>query len=203
MIVNLSIEKSSKRARNVSKVDKDDDEEWLAALEAGELNERGGIMKHPAMTTARQRAMMGSDPQQQLLELPTGRTPNREMTEEMQARKNELARKRRQREAKKREEQKKNTVKKLITKPAGARKKEDDKQRKSRYADQPMVRYISNAEGFALSFPPGMDFPLKTQRAQKPADRALCSVKGCTNMKRYTCSRTLLPVCSLECYKKV
>jgi hypothetical protein len=60
----------------------------------------------------------------------------------------------------------KNTVKKLITKPAGARKKEDDKQRKSRYADQPMVRYISNAEGFALSFPPGMDFPLKTQRAQ-------------------------------------
>jgi hypothetical protein len=146
MIVNLSIEKSSKRARNVSKVDKDDDEEWLAALEAGELNERGGIMKHPAMTTARQvevftilkimcvwksimcpqRAMMGSDPQQQLLELPTGdgaiditcilavsvilftlgRTPNREMTEEMQARKNELARKRRQREAKKREEQK-------------------------------------------------------------------------------------------------
>lgn len=203
MIVNLSIEKSSKRARNVSKVDKDDDEEWLAALEAGELNERGGIMKHPAMTTARQRAMMGSDPQQQLLELPTGRTPNREMTEEMQARKNELARKRRQREAKKREEQKKNTVKKLITKPAGARKKEDDKQRKSRYADQPMVRYISNAEGFALSFPPGMDFPLKTQRAQKPADKALCSVKGCTNMKRYTCSRTLLPVCSLECYRKV
>ena len=35
-----------------------------------------------------------------------GRTPDREMTEEMQARKNELARKRRQREARKREEQK-------------------------------------------------------------------------------------------------
>ena len=54
VIVNLSLERSSKRARNVGKVVRDDEDEWLEALEAGELNERGGIMKYPAMTTARQ-----------------------------------------------------------------------------------------------------------------------------------------------------
>jgi INO80 complex subunit B len=29
-----------------------------------------------------------------------------------------------------------------------------------------------------------------------------CGVEGCTNMKKYCCSRTGMPLCSLECYHK-
>jgi len=32
--------------------------------------------------------------------------------------------------------------------------------------------------------------------------RVNCTVPGCTNLKKYSCSRTGLPLCSLECYKK-
>ncbi|XP_062509715.1 INO80 complex subunit B-like isoform X2 [Corticium candelabrum] len=187
--------------QKIGKANQDDDE-WLQALEAGELNERGDIMKYSFATTARQRAMMGSDAQEELLELPSGPARGREITEEMQARKDEITRKRRQREAKKREEQKKNTVKKLITKTTGTRKKEDDKKR-TRYLDRPTVQYISNKDGYALCFPPGMDFPFKAQTARKPPDKRVCAVEGCSNARRYTCSKTHLPLCSLECYKKV
>ena len=36
-----------------------------------------------------------------------------------------------------------------------------------------------------------------------PKEKVLCAVEGCDNMKRYSCSKTNLPLCSLECYKKV
>ena len=35
-----------------------------------------------------------------------------------------------------------------------------------------------------------------------PKQRASCGVSGCRNQKKYSCSRTGVPLCSLDCYKK-
>ena len=36
-----------------------------------------------------------------------------------------------------------------------------------------------------------------------PLRPVMCAVEGCVNAKRYSCSQTKLPLCSLECYKKI
>ena len=36
-----------------------------------------------------------------------------------------------------------------------------------------------------------------------PKPRPTCSAQGCKNVKKYSCSSNNLPVCSMECYKKV
>lgn len=34
-----------------------------------------------------------------------------------------------------------------------------------------------------------------------PCDQKMCGVDGCENPKKYSCSKTGLPLCSLQCYK--
>lgn len=36
----------------------------------------------------------------------------------------------------------------------------------------------------------------------RPKPVVLCGVAGCENPKRYSCSKTRIPLCSLECYRK-
>lgn len=190
--------------------DSDDQEEqkWLDALEKGELDDYGRVKqdKDVSMMTARQRAMLGHEieGENQLLELPTEPRRKNEDTEEAQRRRKQRAKKRKQQMQKKIEENKTQTVKKLLDREATRSRKEEEKQARKKKQEVPHIRYVSNYQGFAMSFSTGLEFPLQMQSSQgPPKPRSACSAQGCTNLKKYSCSSNNLPVCSMACYKKV
>jgi len=56
--------------------------------------------------------------------------------------------------------------------------------------------------GRTITFPPGMDIPIRN--TVSPLEHPVfikCSVEGCANRKKYACSKTSAPLCSLACYK--
>ncbi|XP_038058261.1 INO80 complex subunit B-like isoform X3 [Patiria miniata] len=182
----------------------DEEEAWLDALEAGQLDDYGEIKrdKDPSLLTARQRAMlhgMSAEEEKQLLQLPSGAKPP-EMTVEMLEKKAEKAQKRRAQAHKKVEEHKKQTIARLLKKQDS--KLKGMKARSRRGADSPRIRYVSNMHRVTLSFPLGMHYPLDKQVAQAPKPVVVCGAAGCSNPKKYSCSKTGIPLCSLECYKR-
>jgi len=65
------------------------------------------------------------------------------------------------------------------------------------------ILYINRMDLITLSFPPGMDYPLPMKSSLPPAPPVtFCFISGCPNRKKYSCSRTKVPLCSLECYNK-
>jgi len=187
--------------------DDQDEQKWLDALEKGELDDFGRVKqdKDVSMMTARQRAMLGHEieGENQLLELPTEPRRKNEDTEEAQKRRKQRAKKRKQQMQKKIEENKAQTVKKLLDREATRSRKEEEKARRKKQ-EVPHIRYISNQSGIALSFSSGMEFPLQNKLSPgTPKPRPTCSAQGCKNLKKYSCSSNNLPVCSMECYKKV
>lgn len=146
-----------------------------------------------------QKALLHKQQSQPLLELPMG-YKEKEMTAEMMQKREERARKRRLQAAKKAEESKNQTIERL-TKTSKAKIK-SMKERKSKLSQCPMVRYSDSARGKAISFPAGVPAPAPAPpRPPLPAPVS-CGVDGCTNLKRYSCSKTGVPLCSLECYKR-
>ncbi|XP_077996051.1 INO80 complex subunit B-like isoform X2 [Glandiceps talaboti] len=181
--------------------DDSDEEAWLKALESGKLDDDSDWRKKdPSLLTARQRAMLhGPNQNEQLLQLPSGyKQP--EMTEEMLQRKAQKAKKRRQQAQKKIEENKKQTIERLLKKQE-AKGKQGKKVQKG--LNIPKVTYVNSLHGSSISVPVGMDFPLTKQTIVEPSrKRQVCGITGCNNTKKYCCSKTGLPLCSLECYKK-
>ena len=74
--------------------------------------------------------------------------------------------------------------------------------RAGRKADTPKVTYVCNENGISVSLPAGIPFPIEAQRVDKPPSKPKCGVKGCRNERKYSCSKTGIPLCSLQCYKK-
>lgn len=67
---------------------------------------------------------------------------------------------------------------------------------------EPMIIYkITNTESL-LTLPPGVPFPMESKLPIKIPKPTLCGISGCTNLKKYNCSKTGVPLCSLDCYKK-
>lgn len=65
------------------------------------------------------------------------------------------------------------------------------------------VRYIDRREeGPMLIFPNGT-IPASFEPEIILREPTVCSVEACHNPKRYLHSRTLRPVCSLQCYQKI
>lgn len=124
----------------------------------------------------------------------------KEMTAEMMQKREERARKRRLQAAKKAEENKNQTIERL-TKTSKAKNK-SMKERKSKQSQCPMIRYSDSAQGMAISFPAGVTAPSPAPSRPPPAALVNCGVSGCTNSKKYSCSKTGVPLCSLECYKR-
>ncbi|XP_048041513.1 INO80 complex subunit B [Megalobrama amblycephala] len=179
----------------------DEEERWLEALEKGELDDNGELKKEidESLLTARQKALLHKQQIQPLLELPMG-YKEKELTAEMMQKREERARKRRLQAAKKAEENKNQTIERL-TKTSKAKIK-SMRERKSKQAQLPMVRYSSNAQGAAVSYPIGIPAPMPAAPSASPPAPASCGVSGCSNLKKYSCSKTGTPLCSLECYKK-
>lgn len=124
----------------------------------------------------------------------------KEMTAEMMQKREERARKRRLQAAKKAEENKNQTIERL-TKTSKAKSK-SARERKSKQSQCPMIRYSDSALGMAISFPMGVSPPAPAPPRAPAAAPVNCGVGGCTNLKKYSCSKTGVPLCSLECYKR-
>ncbi|MGH0169202.1 UNVERIFIED_CONTAM: hypothetical protein FKN15_059512 [Acipenser sinensis] len=181
-------------------VPEDEEEKWLDALEKGELDDNGELKKEidESLLTARQKALLHKQQSQPLLELPMG-YKEKEMTEEMMQKREERARKRRLQAAKKAEENKNQTIERL-TKTNKAKIK-TMRERKSKQSQCPMVRYIDSFKGTTISYPYGVATPTVAKPCPLPT-AVPCGVSGCLNVKKYSCSKTGIPLCSLECYKK-
>ncbi|CAF90536.1 unnamed protein product, partial [Tetraodon nigroviridis] len=179
----------------------DEEERWLDALEKGELDDNGELKKEvdESLLTARQKALLHKQQSQPLLELPMG-YKEKEMTAEMMQKREERARKRRLQAAKKAEENKNQTIERL-TKTSKTKIK-SMKERKSKQNQCPMIRYSDSARGVAVSFPAGVPAPAPAPPRPTPTTRVSCGVGGCTNLKKYSCSKTGVPLCSLDCYKR-
>ncbi|XP_053375956.1 INO80 complex subunit B-like [Mercenaria mercenaria] len=178
----------------------DEEKEWLSALEKGELDDYGEVSKgkkDPSLMTARQRALKHGTQEQELLQLPTGYRQV-ELTEEQLKRREQRANKRKQMAQEKREKDKRQTIDRLLKKQESRLKKG----RGGRKTDAPKVTYINNTSGISISVPEGIQFPFEAQKSEKPPPRPKCAVKSCKNDKKYSCSKTGVPLCSLECYKK-
>lgn len=107
--------------------------------------------------------------------------------------------KRKQLADEKREKDKKKTMERLL-------KKQDSKaakQSKPRVLRTtiPSVTYKQNTDITILCFPEGYEYPLNSKRIENYPAVTYCSM-GCGNLKKYSCSQTGAPLCSLSCYKK-
>ncbi|KAM4053294.1 INO80 complex subunit B [Anomaloglossus baeobatrachus] len=187
--------------------EQDEEMRWLDALERGDLDVNGDLKRETdeSLLTARQRALL------QKQQAPAGplyppamySRPPQEMSQEMLVKREEKARKRRLQAAKKAEESKKQTIERLTktSKSRGAKPAASGR-RGGRQPPCPTIRYQNNAHSITMSYPPGVPHPVPAgPRAALPAPQ-LCGAPGCSNPKKYSCSRTHIPLCSLQCYHK-
>lgn len=139
---------------------------------------------------------------QLLLALPNFKYKEKEkppLTAEDIEKSKEKAQKRKQLADEKREKDKKKTMERLL-------KKQDSKMVKStkmRPIKQqlPVFSYRNTADKITVSYPLTVEFP-SAKLPIEPPEPKLCGISGCKNHKRYSCSKTNVPLCSLECYKK-
>lgn len=107
--------------------------------------------------------------------------------------------KRKQLADEKREKDKKKTMERLL-------KKQESKLGKTSKAKStrntcPVIIYRQSAEGRFIKCPSDMEYPLKAGKIINHPQPVYCSM-NCGNVKKYNCSQTGVPLCSLECYKK-
>lgn len=107
--------------------------------------------------------------------------------------------KRKQLADEKREKDKKKTMERLL-------KKQDSKaakQAKSKVVKSsiPAIVYKQNMEKTVMLFPEGFDYPLQCNKILQIPEKKYCCM-DCGNLKKYSCSRTGNPLCSLDCYKR-
>ncbi|KAL0111434.1 hypothetical protein PUN28_012971 [Cardiocondyla obscurior] len=188
-----------------------EEERWLDAIESGKLEEVDDELKKikpkdPKLMTARQRAMFerktDTEPNpavEQLMSLPTG-YKEKVMTAEAIQKAALKSLKRKQLADEKREKDKKKTMERLLKKQESKASKVISKGRLSK-RQVPLVTYRLTIEGSSISLPPGENFPLSPIKGKSPSKQILCGVNGCKNPKRYSCSKTGIPLCSLKCYK--
>ena len=111
--------------------------------------------------------------------------------------------KRKELELVKREEDKKKTMDRLLLKKdSKATKLIKASSKKSQGHNLPKWTYRITAEGATFSLPTGVDFPLSPSKLGTPPTPVKCSISDCQNVKRYNCSKTGQPLCSLACYRK-
>ncbi|KAJ9599710.1 hypothetical protein L9F63_026441, partial [Diploptera punctata] len=191
-----------------------EEERWLDAIESGKLEEVDDELKKikpkdPKLMTARQRAMFerktDKEPSpggEQLLALPSG-YKEKVMTAEAIQKAALKSQKRKQLADEKREKDKKKTMERLLKKQESKSGKSNNRSRSTR-KHIPRISYRNTVDGISISLPQNIEFPLQAQTAlgKSTAVPAQCGVDGCVNMKKYSCSRTGIPLCSLECYRK-
>ncbi|KAM4604504.1 INO80 complex subunit B [Discoglossus pictus] len=183
--------------------EQDEETRWLDALERGELDVNGELKREidESLLTARQKALLQKQQAPALFPPAVYPTPSQELSEEMLVKREEKARKRRLQAAKKAEESKKQTIERL-TKTSKSRGAKPNRERRGRHPPCPTMRYQSTAHIITVSYPPGIPSPTPVEPLLALPAPTICSIVGCVNPKKYSCSRTHVPLCSLECYRK-
>ncbi|CAH4037342.1 INO80 complex subunit B [Pieris brassicae] len=188
-----------------------EEERWLDAIKSGKLEEVDEELKKikpkdPKMMTARQRAMYerGTDKEtspggEVLLALPSG-YKEKVMTAEALQKAALKSQKRKQLADEKREKDKKKTMDRLLKKQESKNLKNAHRGKPTR-KQEPMIVYKNNNNSITLTFPQGMAIPLTCKAIIEPPKALKCGIQGCNNDKKYNCSKTDVPLCSLECYK--
>lgn len=216
---NSDAEESTPKRQRKRQKSEDEEEKWLDAVESGNLHAVDAELKSirdPKLMTARQRAMVDrknvdfyNDEESGHMSLSyiTSKKSKSEKDEEENQRIKALkSAKRKEIEQEKREQDRIKTVERLLN------KKESTLKNAAAFAcmetkpnpalNVPKIIYIQRKEGITLSFPLGMEVPIVAQKGVKPRPPTKCSVKNCKNIKKYNCSKTGRPLCSLQCYKK-
>uniref|UniRef100_U5EWG8 INO80 complex subunit B-like conserved region domain-containing protein n=1 Tax=Corethrella appendiculata TaxID=1370023 RepID=U5EWG8_9DIPT len=207
-------EKSGKKKKGKGGKDSgtsSEEERWLDAIESGKLEEVDDELKKikpkdPKLMTARQRAMYERNTDKEpspggevLMALPSG-YKEKVMTAEAIQKAQIKSQKRKQMADEKREKDKKKTMERLLKK----QESKTVKQIKNRPVkiQVPMISYRMTLEGATISLPPNVEFPLKPQEPIQAPKPIICGMPNCTNIKRYNCSKTNIPLCSYKCYKQ-
>lgn len=182
---------------------KSDEETWLDALEKGELDDTGAVKKEKDVSamTARQRALHGEaiEGENELLQLPMYPQRNDEENEEFERKRKLRATRRKQQMEKQIEETKAHTIEKLLTK---GQKTKKDVSRSNKNVG-PYFKYSNNKDGVFITCPENIEFPFEKKTQNEHPLAVLCSIDGCKNIKKYACSTSKRPVCSLQCYKLI
>lgn len=204
------VSSSKKKKKGKDSGTSSEEERWLDAIESGKLEEVDDELKKikhkdPKLMTARQRAMLErkTDKEtggEQLLALPTGYR-EKVMTPEMAEKAALKSQRRKQQADEKREKDKKKTMERLLRKQESKAGKQNSRGRGNK-KQIPLIRYRNSLDSISIDLPPGTPFPLEKKIARPPPEQELCGVPNCTNVKMYYCSKTIVPVCSLECYRK-
>lgn len=199
-------QKPRKKGRNKDSGTSSEEERWLDAIESGKLEQVDDELKKikdPKLMTARQRAMYerGTDKEPSpggeiLMALPSG-YKEKVMTAEAIQKAQIKSQKRKQLADEKREKDKKKTMERLLKKQESKISK-NSKNRPTKTA-VPMISYKNTLFGATITFPPNTALPFSKQAIDTPKEFIPCAL--CGSAKKYSCSRTNIPLCSFKCYK--
>jgi len=195
-------------------VDVDDEEEQVEqedeflSIDGDEELDEFSMMNRKL--TSRQMAMQGNTGASDLLSLPMEdkkKSGKGVLTEEARLRKVTQAVKRKMKQDEEQTKIRDMVISQLLSRTSKPKNgDEDGKQMPKKYVlhTKDIVSYISGPKGSSLSFPLSASIlPIPPQKARYPPPPTKCAAPNCSNPKRYNCSHTKLPICSIECYKIV
>uniref|UniRef100_A0A7N0VJZ2 INO80 complex subunit B-like conserved region domain-containing protein n=1 Tax=Kalanchoe fedtschenkoi TaxID=63787 RepID=A0A7N0VJZ2_KALFE len=158
-----------------------------------------------------------------LIEFPNGLPPapprkQKEKTSEIeqQLKRAEALQKRRMQVEKANQELEAEAIRKILGQDSSRKKKENQiKKRQEELAQEKadnamklapnVVRWTFGLNGIFVTFSEEMGLPsiFKQERPSYPPPREKCAGPSCPNKYKYRCSKTKLPLCSLQCYKAI
>ncbi|MCO5587658.1 hypothetical protein L7F22_041609 [Adiantum nelumboides] len=186
------------------------------------VDSRGGVP-----LTARQRALQSSkeglaDVGSNVIEFPEGLThsaPKKQKevlsAAERQLKKEEAAQKRRQQVEKAAKEIQAVAIQKILCQDSQRKKREGKLQKQREEMEQEKkaasmvpasnsIRWVLGPNGTVVSFSQDLELPnIFSGPLSYPQQRERCAGPSCTNAYKYRDSKTLLPLCSLQCYRAV
>ncbi len=217
----VSEERSTKRRKRLKS--EDEEERWLDAVESGNLHAVDAELKSirdPKLMTARQRAMVVRKTSDDFItdeeagHMALAYTSSKKerasavLDEEELKQKAIKSAKRKEIEQEKREQDKKKTMERLLNKKESSAvikaslKATGTTPGKDSETKVAKVVYRDTKEGPSLTFPPNFSIPIPKLEPKIPPKAIKCAIETCMNIKRYNCSKTGKPLCSLQCYKK-
>lgn len=185
----------------------------------------GKFVKREMTLTTRQRALQsGKDPSASgLIEFPDGLppAPSRKKKEkltdvELQLKKVEAAKRRKLQNEKAEREIQEEAIRKILGQDSSRQKREEKKKKRQEELAQEKaadelrrqsncIRIIDGPNGTTVTFPNEMGLPsiFNSKPFRYPPPQEKCAGPSCTNPYKYRDSKTNLPLCSLQCYKRV
>ncbi|EPS68904.1 hypothetical protein M569_05865, partial [Genlisea aurea] len=184
------------------------------------------IQKDIALTT-RQRALLSKDSPSvaslNQVEFPNGLPPapprrqKEKLTEvEQQLKKAEAAQRRKLLNEKAARESEEEAIRKILGQDSSRKKREEKiKKRQEELAQEKManalmlasntVRTVMGPNGTTVTFPQEMGYPkiFEPHPPRYPPPREMCAGPSCSNPYKYRDSKSMLPLCSLQCYKAI